>query len=203
MGRKRIRLERRRVRLERKRIQLNKRVVRPWRPSWENEIRGWTINYIAKNKWRYEAINDFEDLLQDAYLVFLKVAETYPRVVEAPHFMSLYKTSLTNAFTDKAREYGRKVALIDEAVDTATCVETVSVEPDVVSGPLLALLNNGPEELRLFMDFLGDDANLERLREPQREVKGQPRMTFDQRISKLLGVEHFPFRSTLKQLLAS
>lgn len=202
MGKVRVRLSKG-ARLKRKRVQLNKRHVRPWKPSWEPEIRGWTLNYIRENKWRYEHINDVEDLVQDAYLVFLKVTDSYPRVVEAPHFMAIYKTSIHNAFTDKSREYRRKLALIDESVDASDYTGEMYVEPIDMTSPLRTLLHNGPEELKLFINFLSDDKNLEQLRAPQREAKGQPRLTFDQRISKLLGIEHFPFKRVLKQFLTS
>lgn len=202
MGRVRVRL-RERVRLQRKRVQLNKRHARPWKPVWESEIRGWTANYIRENKWRYEYINEIEDLMQDAYLVFLKVIDSYPRVVEAPHFMAIYKTSIRNAFTDKSREYRRKLELIDETADASYYAGEVFIEPIDMASPLRTLLHNGPEELKLFINFLSDDKNLEQLRAPQRETKGQPRLTFDQRISKLLGIEHFPFKRVLKQFLTS
>lgn len=189
----------------RTRIRLTRRRVSPWRPKWEPEIRGWAFNYIRQNKWRYEHIHDIEDLMQDAHLVFLKVAEAYPRVVEPRHFMSLYKTSLRNALADKAREYHRKLDLIDEGVafDPLSPEGFTETGYEVPEGPLAAMISHGPPELKMFLDLLQDDNRLAELRKPQREKRGEPRLNFDQRISKLLGIDCFPFRESLRQLLTS
>lgn len=189
----------------RARVRLSKRHVRIWKPRWDPEIKGWSFNYIRKNKWRYEHTNDYEDLMQDAYLVFLKVCEAYPRVIDPPHFMSLYKTSLRNALSDKAREYERKLGLIDEGVsfDPLDPSSQKSAGEVYGEGPLLALLNSGPPELKLLVNLLKDDTSLEELRKPQRAAKGEPRLNFDQRVSKFLGIDSFPFRQTLKQLLSA
>jgi DNA-directed RNA polymerase specialized sigma24 family protein len=188
---------------KRQRVRLPQR-VRPWTPSWEPEIKGWAYNHIAKNKWRLEYINDFEDLLQDAYLVFLKVCDTYPRVVEPAHFMALYKTSLRNFLHDKSREYTRKRDLIDEEFNEEVVGDT---KPDIAlgtthnDGPFLAMIGAASPELKMLLSFIEDDNNLARLREPQRQQRGQPRMTLNQRLSSLLGIEYFPFKETLKQLV--
>jgi len=191
--------------MPRTRVRLTRRLVNVWKPKWEPEIKGWAFKYIQKNKWRYEHINDIDDLMQDAYLVFLKVADAYPRVVDAPHFMSLYKTSLRNMLTDKAREYERKLGLIDEntAFDPLEPESFRDLGSDMNEGPVFALLRNGPPELRMFLDLINDDEKLSELRKPQRTRRGEPRLNFDQRISKLLGIEYFPFRQQIKQLLAS
>lgn len=192
-----------RVRLpKRERVRLPKRVV-VWKPKWEPEIRGWTVNYVSKNKWCYEHTNDFEDLMQDAFLVFLKVCESYPRCVEAPHFMALYKTALRNTFFDKSRYLERKRGLIDEsvAVDEFQEGQFTSLGTDYNEGPLWTLITSAPKEVRMFFSFFQDEEKLTELQKPQREKKGEPRLTFDQRVSKLLGVETFPFRSTLREML--
>lgn len=184
--------------MKKERVRLSKKTVTVWRPQW-SEVRGFARNYIRDNKWRYESINDMDDLMQDAYLVFLKVSDSYPRVVEPKLFMSLYKTSLIYFLTDKAREYRRKCDLIQENQDVSTLHEKV---PDYSEGPMYALLNAGPPELKMFVALLKDDDKIAKLRTPQREGRGQPRMNFDQRVSKLLGISYFPFRDTIKSILS-
>lgn len=192
---------------KRERVRLPRRVA-VWKPKWEPEVKGWAFKYIRDNKWRYETINDIDDLMQDAYLVFLKVADAYPRVVEAPHFMALYKTSLSNYLTDKAREYGRKLDLIAEEHvfdDPASPTkEDLSLNTAHNEGPFYALIASGPPELQMLLAFMQDEGNLAELQKPQRKRRGQayPRLNFDQRVSKLLGIENFPFKETFKQLLS-
>lgn len=190
------------------RVRLNRRKAFPWKPTWEPEISGWAFNHIQKNMWRLESINDIEDWMQDAYLVFLKVQETYPRVVEAPHFMALYKTSLRNYLHDKSREYTRKQGIIDEGFDPEDTSE-VGDKPDLTlgvshnDGPLMALIANATPELKLLLHFIQDDVNLAELCKPQRARRGEPRLTLDAKLSQLLGISHFPFRNALKRLLST
>lgn len=189
---------------DRKRVRLSRKVVSIWKPEWEPKVKGWARKYIYTNKWRYESLHSVDDLMQDAYLVFLKVSDAYPRVVQPAHFMSLYKTSLTNALTDKAREYSRKLDLIDETVVVDDDSNPDLNQCKMISyndGQFYALINNGPPELKMLLDFIKVDENLVKMRTPQREARGQPRMSFDQRMSNLLGIKTFPFRTTLKQLL--
>lgn len=193
-----------------KRVRLPRRVELEWKPKWEPEVRGWAYNYIAQNRWRVDGINDIEDLMQDAYVVFLKVADTYPRVIEPRHFMALYKTSLRNFLLDKARHFERckNVVDINAVLDTAPNTEEYLITPDAFlgvthnEGPLNAMLAKASPELAMLLQFLKDDCNLAALREAQRTEKYAPRMTLDQRLSKLLGIEAFPFRDTFKKLLS-
>lgn len=187
------------------RVRLPKR-IEVWKPKWDPEIKGWTIKYVVKNKWRYEYVNDIEDLMQDAYLVYIKVCDSYPRVVDAPHFMALYKTSLRNMLHDKSREYGRKLSIIDEQLspDDSECSDSICAGHTTTNyGTVGAILASGPPELRLFLQFIQNDKNLEELRKPQRTKRGEPRKNFDQRIASMLGIQCFPFKETMKQLLTT
>src|SRR5690606_11351497 len=185
------------------RVCLPKR-VEIWRPRWEPEIKFWSLAYIRKNKWRYEYTHDVDDLIQDAYVVFMKVAEAYPRCVQPGHFMALYKTSLRNMLWDKSREYERKLHLIDEhmEVDFAQTGDCDTPDPLSNLGEVAALIASGPPEIRMFMSFIQNDENLLKLREPQRSKRGEPRLNFDQRVAKMLGIEKYPFRDTIRQLLS-
>lgn len=74
-----------------------------WSPTWNSVIIGWTKQFIRRNLWRVDPLHDFDDLMQDAYLVFLRVKAAYPRVTEPQHFMSLYKVAMLNELTNKTR----------------------------------------------------------------------------------------------------
>lgn len=184
------------------RVRLPKRVD-VWKPRWEPEIKNWSKAYIAKNKWRCESINGVDDLLQDAYVVFLKVSEAYPRCVEPARFMALYKTSFRNMIFDKSRELERRFYVIDDFEEVNPIKEDRVVDPMSDMGSVAALISQGPPEIRMFMSFIMQDDNLVKLREPQRLHRGEPRMNFDQRVAHLLGIQKFPFRDTLRQLLST
>src|SRR5687768_14833046 len=79
-----------------------------WTPQWEGVVYLTTCKFIAKNNWRCDHLHSREDLLQDAYLIFMKIRDMYPRVVEEKNFMALYRTALSNKMNDRALYVKRK-----------------------------------------------------------------------------------------------
>lgn len=184
----------------RKRVRLNARVEDLWEPKWDDEIRGWTRKFIRQNYWRTETINDVNDLMQDAYIVFMKVRDSYPCVVEAPLFMRLYQTALWRTFMDKGRKLKNDI-LAERYLKQELECDALSLR-SYNEGPMMAMLADGPPELRMLMEFIKDDSNLEKLREPQRKrVNYEPRLNLDQKLSKLLGIPPFPFKRMVKAWL--
>jgi hypothetical protein len=57
---------------------------------------------MTRNYWRVAASMPREDLLQEAYVVFLRCKKKYPRLDTPQHFMALFKTSWNNKFNDLA-----------------------------------------------------------------------------------------------------
>lgn len=74
---------------------MTKRAAPPWTPMF-SEVEGAAVNLCRRNLWRVSPLYDFEDLMQEARLKFLQLQIKYPRVVEAPHFMSLFYISFVN-----------------------------------------------------------------------------------------------------------
>jgi hypothetical protein len=182
------------------RCRLNSRTEGLWEPEWDNEIVSWTRSFIRQNKWRTQTFYDEEDLFHEAFLVFMKVKKTYPRVVDAKLFMRMYQTSLWRRFMDCGRKLKNDILSVRHAQR-----EAVLFTPEMVAynaGPLAVALMEGPPEFRLLLEFISDDANLEKLREPQRHrVGNQPRKNIDQRLSALIGIPDFPFREALRRWL--
>src|SRR5882672_5844221 len=85
----------------------------PSHPIWDNRFKGWAARFISKNMWRCEG-NDpqekFNDLMQDAYIVFRHILASYPLVSEPSHIMALFKVAMQNEFNDKAKYKQRKQA---------------------------------------------------------------------------------------------
>lgn len=89
-----------------------------WQPCWEGPTKAWALGFIIRNMWRCDRVHDADDLLQDAYLTYLKMAAKYPRVRKQAHFMSLYRRSINNEMHDRARYMKRKrMVNEDTAVD--------------------------------------------------------------------------------------
>ena len=187
-------------RRRRKRVTLKTRVEGLWEPTWTEEMKLWSCKFIKANQWRTQTIYDEEDLLQEAYLVFMKVRDKYPRVVDPPLFMRMYQTALWHHFMDNGRKLKKDILTTRKAMEEAKLFM-----PDMIAfndGPLAIALAQGPPELRLLLDFINDDSNLEKLRAPQRNrVSAKPRKNIDQRLSTLMGIPYFPFRETLNKWL--
>lgn len=71
----------------------------PYTPRWPGAIEGYTVNTLRRSGvyGRLSAWLEFEDLLQEAYVVFARCKHRYAgRVTEPAWFMALYKTALHN-----------------------------------------------------------------------------------------------------------
>lgn len=95
-------------------------------------VEKWTKIQINKNAWRVSNSFDFDDLLQDAFLIFSKVKVNYKYVDNDKWLFSLYKTAFYNYLTDLANGATRKqsieVAEIHEDENEGVIDEGVSAE---------------------------------------------------------------------------
>ena len=145
-------------------------------PSWE-AVLPWTKNFIRDNKWRCDAAEDQDDLLQDAWLVFDRVATSYPRVVDPAHFFVLYERSLTNKFHDKSC---RKTRRGKYHADLPSDVNDFFIEKagEVTNGGYVnALIAEAPEEVKLA---------LLHLTKPEDRPKKRARMSIRENLSSRL-----------------
>lgn len=70
-------------------------------PSYSSKIEGWTKNYLKSNFWRISRIYQYDDIMQDSYVLFMELKNRYGGTVDnARWFMSLYQRSFINMFTD-------------------------------------------------------------------------------------------------------
>jgi hypothetical protein len=174
-----------------------------WTPVWEGAIRGYARNYIKKHQWRIDEIHSFSDLMQDAYLVFLRVRNAYPRVVDPPNFMSLFKVALMNEITDKARyrsEKNKAIQPIDRDVSeiTSHLIGEYSNE-----GNLRILLNELPEEVKLILGVFNDPQKLKELRRKIPRSKSPVRETIIMKLCRVAGVPWRPNLATeIRQALS-
>lgn len=168
------------------------RVRLSWSPKWEGHIRGWATNFIRKNQWRCDRLHDFDDLLQDAYLVFLKIQERYPRVVHPPHFMALYKRALSNQFHDMSRLRRKlRTAFVDTCAETA--LEHHTEAPDTY---LEAIIAEAPEAAKLAIKLIMDRPDL------LRQETTSLRENLNMKLRRILGVgEEFDFAGSIRNLL--
>jgi hypothetical protein len=123
--------------------------------------------------------------MQEGYLVFLKVIDRYPKVVEPPHFMALYKTVFRNLFWDLTRKNRDKNQAVEQGASIILGLDLESEFPTEV------LLTEAPVELRLMLSIFEDEELLAALRRPQRTDANslEPRKGLNARICELLGLD--------------
>jgi hypothetical protein len=177
-----------------------------WTPVWPGPCRTWAAKFISQNKWRCDGIHGSDDLLQDAYLTFNRIAERYPRVVERAHFMAQFKTAMHNEMHDRARYTQRKRAIHDSTPADASDLNDQRIGETTNAGYLRALIEEAPEELQLALTLIEQNPTL--LRSPPHRRR-QPRNNLNMKLRHLLGFDKmrldvhrtYDFVGALKALL--
>jgi hypothetical protein len=129
-----------------------KRATLTWRPEWNTQVEKWTKYQIDKNIWRFDNIEGFDDLLQQARILFWELSLKYPAADGPSHFFALYKTSLLRRFTDKAR--ARQKSIIDQnaVVDNEGLDSRLGYT--INAGQINLLLEEMPDELKTVLGAL-------------------------------------------------
>lgn len=180
------------------------RVRLRWFVEWNSKtekcsIEKWTRSFISQNLWRCDPIHELEDLLQDAYLTFLKIIDYYPRTAIAAqldprNFMSLYMRAITNKMHDHARLVRKKrdvYGISDQEDQLHNVIGEVTN-----AGYLNTLLAEAPEELRMAMAVM--ESNPAAIRE-----EGFGRENLNMKIRRALrSTTEFDFLGSLRTILS-
>lgn len=134
-------------------------------PRWPGAIEGHAVNAVRKWFPALCAEHEFDDLLQEAWVVFHRCKERYPNIDNPKWFMAVFRTSLQNRLMNMAARCGRMISL---DASPSLPVEEPSVAPIEERGPGLLGLNEivarvlreVPEEARGFVlaIFFGPEA---------------------------------------------
>lgn len=117
----------------------------PFRPIWPGPIEGHAINTVRYYYGRLNAWHEFDDLLQEAYIVFIKCKRAYGSKVDNPAwFMSLFSNSLRNRFINLIR-HGPRYNFIED-LEAINIEATGDLEND---GYLRCLLEDLPSVLNM------------------------------------------------------
>ena len=84
-------------------------------PKFEGPIMGYVANSLTGHVWKVAPLYDRDDLMQEAYLVFLRCASKYPALDEGKHFMALFKTAWSNHMILLARKATKNRFTVSEA----------------------------------------------------------------------------------------
>lgn len=158
----------------------HKRVRLSWRATWTPEIEKWTAHQVRKNLWRFESTDDFDDVMQEARLLFHVLERKYPIVNEAGHFFALFKTSLCRMFIDKTRRKQKS------AIDQQVCVDDATMEVIMPGTPNYGYFNllveEMPQELKLILRELTSGRVRLKLDRPNQNLR--PRENHNMRLRR-------------------
>lgn len=125
-----------------------------YKPCYDGPIAGWVMNHVQANLWRVSRVRQREDLMQDAYEVFLRVAKKYPNEDTPQHFMSLFQRSwinhvhdLSNANTRQRAEVGFSRTGSEEAYEWEPSGDTNN------DGELAVMLRQAPSEIKMVLSL--------------------------------------------------
>lgn len=170
-------------------------------PQWEGPIEGWVVNFISKSVWRVSPQFDFDDLYQDAYLLFLVCCDRYPTVIEAPHFMRLIQTCLRNHVHDlaSARTNRSEISMIQmgpggEEVDIASLRGERCEKMDQLMLDLA--LEDAPESVRKLVQELVDAP-----KRPRKKRRLGVRETTNEFLCRIAGCAKWDISSYLRNLI--
>ena len=125
--------------------------------AWKGVVEGYTKNQATKfmRNFNKTALYELEDLMQEGYLLYMKVIEKYKEISEPKHLMSLYKSALKNRFSEVANELLEvsRFMYIDTSDEESENV--VATLPSSDSTEFRTLLSTAPTEVKdlLFLIF--------------------------------------------------
>ena len=160
-------------------------------PSFEGAVVGYAKNYLIKNVWRVQPLYELDDLLQEAFLLFVGLQQRYT-FKNDKHFMSMWKRCLHNWFVNLAlhRTRRREVAFTEENDLCTSSVDKVAEWHQHVA--------EAPEPVKRLIDAVES-----RKRRPRRHSKRSGiRETTNTYLCRIAGVKSsVPLRSMLMRWL--
>ena len=138
-------------------------IERRYIPQFEGAIKGYVINFMRTSYWRVEHTIDREELMQEAWVVFLVCQKKYYGTVSQPqHFMALFKTAWFNHFNDLSNANTKRRTCVyehetapafnkDGEVDERQHEVVGALETD---GVLAVMIDEAPKEVTMVLQLL-------------------------------------------------
>lgn len=125
-------------------------------PVFKGPIEGWVVNYTRPMFWRVESIMEWKDVMQEAYIVFMRCAAKYPVVDTPQHFMTLFKRAWVNEYHDLSNEATRLRLFVSDhkELDEGESLPVEQVGETDNGGFLAVALRQAPEEVRRVINLM-------------------------------------------------
>lgn len=155
--------------------------------------RGWTVKTARRNYWRVARWYDLDDLIQDGFMQYYRIAGKYSHVTERRHLMAIFKLTYMSWITDLANKRTREPEEITSCVlmpgaadDTPLWDKLVTGEPEQAS--LRLVLAEAPAPVRAVLSILATEEGRARLRSPYR-IRRVGRETLNERLCRIAGYD--------------
>lgn len=162
-------------------------------PEFKGPIEGWTVNMLTKQVWRVSRTHSFEEVMQEAYIVFMRCAARYPIVDTPQHFMSLYKRAWTNELNDLSIKASRAAMLVSEnhadpEADEAWSSDAIGEHENL--GQLSTMIRQAPREVLMVINlFLNAPTELLELASQAWSKQGKRKPEGNAMLARLLGTD--------------
>lgn len=119
-------------------------------PTFNGPIEGYVVNFLRSQRWRTKALMEHDDLLQEAYLVFLRLSKKYPRIDTPQHFMALFKTSWYRHYTDLAyADSNLRIIPVESQLQKSEDSDPIEAVGDLDNdGMLMTMIRQAPTEVK-------------------------------------------------------
>ena len=170
---------------------------RRFTPKWDGPIAGYATNYIHKNGWRIKGA-DWDDLKQEAYLVFLECKERYSTAADVPvdtpqWFMSLFMRCLVTRFADLSNLSTSSSAVNESSLSASEDDDFLFdslPSPHTISYEFLELIEKAPKEVALVLSlFFSAPSEVLELAEEAWRASGRKKVHGNAFICSLLGLD--------------
>ena len=134
--------------------------ARRYIPKFEGAIEGYVVNFLRTNYWRVQRSMEFQDCMQEAHWLFLRLTDRYRSIDTPQHFMGLFKRSWHNHFTNlsitdtklRAELSDSHTTTDDDSSSYLGILETLVGETDC-NGQLMIMLQQAPADVRTVLSF--------------------------------------------------
>ena len=165
-----------------------------WAPVWDGKVQKWASYFIRKNQWRCDSVYEFDDLMQEAYLIYLRICDKYPKVIEPAHFLALFKRAMCNQIHDFSRVARKKRIVIQDTTKDVSELFVNRVGEITNPGYMNILLSEAPEELQIALALIEQNPKELYAKQPRRE-------NLNQRLRRVLGIKDLDFIGEIQNLL--
>lgn len=160
-------------------------------PQFKGPIEGWVVNHLRKHYWRVSNTHEHEEVMQEAYIVFLRCAARYSSVKEPQHFMALFKSAWINEFNDlSTRATAARVTVAVSSLSDDEEAPALDLVGDLENaGQLLTMIRQAPREVLMVLNlFLNAPQELLELAAATWRASGKYRADGDKAVSRMLGL---------------